>query len=113
MLRLTVLLIVVTLTGIPVLPAACLTWCGEHRTTTGYCHEAVKNGSPVVTDANATCKALLTERTFIREEARPVLHAVHSLPVFRIAETTPTPALTGHRRGAMTAPPKAPLVLRV
>jgi hypothetical protein len=115
MLRCTVLLIVVTLTGLPVLPAACLTWCGEHRTTIGFCHdEAVDNGPLVIAAANATCKALLTERTFIREEARPVLHAVHTLPAFWAATTLATaPASASHNRGGTHAPRKAPLVLRV
>lgn len=115
MLRLSVLLIVVTLTGLPVLPAVCLTWCGEHRTTIGFCHdEAVKNGLPVVRAANATCTALLTERTFIREEARPVLHAVHTLPMFEAAAPLPAAAaLASHHRGVIHAPLKAPLVLRV
>lgn len=115
MLRLTVLLIVVTLTGLPVLPAVCLTWCGEHRTTIGFCHdEAVGNGSPVVTAANATCTALLTERTFIREEARPVLQAVHTLPVFGAVKPLATArAFVRGRRDVINAPPAAAFVLRV
>jgi hypothetical protein len=114
MLRLTVLLIVVTVTGLPVLPAACLIWCGEHRTTIGFCHdEAVKSGSPVVTAANAACEALLTEGTFIREEVRPGLHAVHTLPVFGAVASPAVPVLASRHRGMMNAPPKARLVLRV
>src|SRR5262245_10486585 len=113
MLRFTVLLIVVTLTGLPVLPAACLSWCGEHRTTLGFCHnEAVKNGLPIVVAATDTCTALLTDGTFILEEARPVLHAVHNLPVFEASAPLAT-AFAGHRPSAMEARPQAPLVLRV
>jgi hypothetical protein len=72
----------------------------------------VKNGLPVVTAATVTCTALLTERTFIREEARPVLHAVHILPVFA-ASLAPVPAPAGHHRRVIRASRNAPLVLRV
>jgi|RhiMethySRZTD1v2_1073278.scaffolds.fasta_scaffold00121_15 hypothetical protein len=115
MLRLTVLLIVVTLTGLPVLPAACLTWCGEHRTTIGFCHdEAVKNGLPVVSAATVTCTALLADGTFVREEARPVLHAVQTLPVFGAVAPPPTAPLLAHlHRGVIDPPLNARLVLRV
>jgi hypothetical protein len=115
MLRITVLFIVVTLTGLPVLPAVCLTWCGQHRTTSGSCHdEAVKNGVPVVSAANDMCTALPADRTFIREDMRPVLHAVHTMPVFAPAEPLATaPTLASHHRGPIDVPPNRPLVLRV
>ena len=46
----TVALIVTTLTGLPVVPAICLSWCGEQKTTTQYCHdEAVGDGLAVIT----------------------------------------------------------------
>ena len=117
MLRLTALLIVVTLTGLPVIPTACLMWCGtQDTTTTRFCHDEARNGSVFISSANVTCRALVTEDWFIREEMRPVLHAVYELPVSR---TTVLPALatahsfTGHDRGATDARATHPIVLRV
>jgi hypothetical protein len=72
----------------------------------------VKNGLRFVTVANTTCTALLTERTFIREEARPVLHAVQILPVFATS-LSPAPAPAGHHRSVIRVSLNAPLVLRV
>jgi hypothetical protein len=99
MLRLTVALIVVTLTGLPVLPAMCHTWCGEDKTTTEYCHdEAVGNGS------------------FIREDARPVLHTVQYLTAARTASMLTTAAahsFSAPHQHTVLAPPAPPLVLRV
>jgi hypothetical protein len=114
MLRITVFFIVVTLTGLPAFSAACFTWCGEHSTTTGSCHdEAVKNGSPVLSVANVACTALLAERTFMREDARPVLHAVHAVPVFAATAPRTAPALASRDRGVIHPPPTVPIVLRV
>ncbi len=103
------------MTGLPVLPAVCLTWCGEHRTTIGFCHdEAVKNGLPTVTAATDSCTALLTDGTFVREDTRPVLHAVHTLLVFGPAALrTKAPVVAGSYRGVTHVPLKQPLVLRV
>lgn len=116
MLRLTVALIVVTLTGLPVVPAICLSWCGEHKTTTEYCHdEAVGNGSAAVITQRAECRALVIDSPFIREDARPVLHPVQDLTA---ARTAPTLRITAahnlkapHQLTVLAAPP--PLVLRV
>jgi hypothetical protein len=80
MLRLTVAFIVVTLTGLPVLPAICHVWCGS-TTTSEFCHdEAVENGFAVVINEGAECGALVTDRLFIAKDDRPVLHTVPSLP---------------------------------
>jgi hypothetical protein len=90
MLRLTVAFIVVTLTGLPVLPAMCHDWCGEDKATTEYCHvEAVGSRSPAVTAAGALCRALFIDDPFLREDARPVPHTVHHLHAAR----TSAPAL--------------------
>ena len=92
MLRITVAFIVVTLTGLPVLPAMCHTWCGEDKTTTGSCHdEAVGNGSAVVITERAGCRALVTDYPFIRDDARSVLHTVQYFPTGRsVAALTST-----------------------
>src|SRR5262245_63830689 len=75
MLRITVAFIVVTLTGLPVLPAMCHTWCGEDKATREYCHnEAVGNGSAAVITERGICRALVTDDPFIREDARLVPH---------------------------------------
>ncbi len=100
MLRLAVALIVVTLTGLPVVPAICLSWCVEHKTTTEYCHdEAVGNGA------------------FIREDARPVLHTVQYLTAARTATMATTAAAHSvsvvPRQHTVLASPAPPLVLRV
>jgi hypothetical protein len=116
MLRVTVALIVVTLTGVPVVPAICLSWCGEHKTTTEYCHdEAVGNGSAALLTDRAECRALVTDDPFIREDARPVLHAVPSLPV---PSTVPASTSTTHtaialRRNVVHGVSAATLVLRL
>lgn len=115
MLRITVALIVVTLTGLPVVPAICLSWCGEHKTTTEYCHdEAVGNGSPAITTARAACNGPVTDNPFVREDTRPVLHAVHDLTAARTASTLTITAAHNlkapHQLTVLAAPP---LVLRV
>lgn len=116
MLRLTVTLIAVTLTGLPVVPAICLSWCGEHKTTIEYCHdEAVGNGSPTVTTARADCNAPVTDNPFIREDPRPAPHTVQDLPAVRMTVSALTPvhpfiALPGN---VSHAAPPPPLVLRV
>ena len=80
MLRLTVAFIVVTLTGLPVLPAMCHVWCGS-KTTSEFCHdEAVENGFAAVINEGAECGALVTNYPFIAKDDRPVLHTVPSLP---------------------------------
>jgi hypothetical protein len=117
MLRLTVALIVVTLTGLPVVPAICLSWCGEHKTTTEYCHdEAVGNGSPAITTARAACGAFVKDSPFIREDARPVLHTVQHLTAARTASmlgTAAAPSFNAPRPHTVLASPAPPLVLRV
>ena len=109
MLRLTVAFIVVTLTGLPVLPAMCHTWRGT-TATSEFCHdEAVENGSAA---ERAECRALVTDYPFIREDARPVLHAVPSLPAAGTAAVTfaaHTFVAPSVRAGVRTPP----LVLRV
>ena len=99
MLRLAVALIVVTLTGLPVVPAICLSWCGEHKTTTEYCDdEAVGNGA------------------FIREDARPVLHTVQYLTAARTASLLTTAAahhFSAPHQHIVLASLAPPLVLRV
>jgi len=116
MLRVTVALIVVTLTGFPVAPAICLSWCGEHKTTTEYCHdEAVGNGSAAVMTQRADCTALVIDSPFIREDARPVLHAVQHLTSARTASTltiTAPHSLSARNQLTVLAPPP-PLILRV
>ena len=112
MLRLTIAFIVVTLTGLPVLPTMCHTWYGA-KATSESCHdEAVGNGSAA---ERAECRALVTDYPFIREDARPVLHAVPYLPV---ASTAPTPVSAMHmmialRRPAVSGVPATTLVLRL
>ena len=114
MLRITVAFIVVTLTGLPVLPAMCHAWCGEDKTTTGPCHdEALGNGLAAVITERAECGALVADYPFIREDAQPVLHAVPSLPAVRTA-----PALTFATQTFIALPlrtgvPAPPVVLRV
>jgi len=94
MLRLTVALIVVTLTGLPVLPAMCHTWCGEDKTTIGSCHDgAVENGFAVVINEGVECDALVTDYPFIAKDDRPVLHTVPSLLA---ATTVPTLSAPRH-----------------
>ena len=117
MLRLTVALIVVTLTGLPVLPAMCHTWCGEDKTTNGSCHdEAVANGSAAVVTVRAECRALVTDDPFIREDARPVRHAVQHLTAARTASMLTTAAahtFNAPHQHTVLASPTPPLVLRV
>ena len=114
--RLTAFLIVVTLTGLPVFPTACLTWCGEQDTATGSCHDEARDGSVFISSANVTCTALVADGWFVREEMRPVLHAVCDLPMSRTAVRPAIPTghgFAGHERGASDAPPSSPIVLRV
>jgi len=117
MLRHAVALIVVTLTGLPVVPAICLSWCGEHKTTTEYCHdEAVGNGSAAVISQRAECRALVIDSPFIREDARPVLHTVQHLSTARTASMLATAAahsFSAPHQHTVLASPKPPLVLRV
>jgi hypothetical protein len=117
MLRITVAFIVVTLTGLPVLPAMCHAWCGEDKTTNEYCHdEAVGNGSATLITERAICTALVTDDPFIREDARPVLHTVQAWLAVRM--TVPRPPSTARRfiarlDKANPGAPAPPLVLRV
>ena len=117
MLRLTVAFIVVTLTGLPVLPAMCHTWCGEDKTKSGYCHdEAVGNGSAAVITQRAECRALVIDSPFIREDARPVLHTVQYLTAARTASLLTTAAahhFSAPHQHTVLASPAPPLVLRV
>ena len=117
MLRATVALIVVTLTGLPVVPAICLSWCGEHKTTTEYCHdEAVGNGSAAVITQRVECRALVIDSPFIREDARPVLHTVPLLTAARTASLLTTAAahtFKAPHQHTVLASPVPPLVLRV
>ena len=117
MLRLTVAFIVVTLTGLPVVPAICLSWCGEHKTTTEYCHdEAVGNGSAAVITQRAECRALVIDSPFIREDARPVLHTVQYLTAARTASLLTTAAahhFSAPHQHIVLASLAPPLVLRV
>jgi hypothetical protein len=70
---------------------------------------------PVVAAADDTCTALLTDGgTFIREEAQPVLHAVHHGLWFAVAAPTVTArGFAGHHRGVVGGPVKPFFVLRV
>jgi hypothetical protein len=117
MLRITVAFIVVTLTGLPVLPAMCHTWCGEDKTTSEFCHdEAVGNGSPAITTAWANCRAPVIDSSFIREDARPVLHTVQLLTAARTASLLATAAahtFSAPHQHTVLASPAPPLVLRV
>jgi len=114
MLRLTAILVVATLTGLPVVPAACLTWCGEQQTTRGYCHdEAAKNGAPIITTASASCGSVVTEGAFIREEGRPVLRAVQNLVALKIPGLIAAAPGFAAARSATDAPRQAPRVLRI
>ena len=117
MLRITVAFIVVTLTGLPVLPAMCHTWCGEDKATSDTCHdEAVGNGSAAVISERAECRALVTDYPFIREDARPVLHTVQPLSAARMMVSTPTSTARAFIARLDTVSPGAPappLVLRV
>ena len=93
MLRLTVASIVVTLTGLPVLPAMCHVWCGS-ITTTEFCHDgAVENGFAAVINEGTECGALVTDYPFIAKDDRPVLHTVPSLLA---ATTVPTLSAPRH-----------------
>ena len=117
MLRITVAFIVVTLTGLPVLPAMCHTWCGEDKAPREHCHdEAVGNGSAAVITKRAICRALVTDDPFIREDARPVLHTVQPLPAARLTISTPTSsacAFIARLDAVSPGAPAPPLVLRV
>jgi hypothetical protein len=117
MLRITAAFIVVTLTGLPVLPAMCHTWCGEDKTTSEYCHdEAVGNGSPAITTARAECTSLAVDSPFIREDARPVLHTVQHLTAARTSSMLTTAAahsFSAPHQHTVLASPAPPLVLRV
>ena len=117
MLRITVAFIVVTLTGLPVLPAMCHAWCGEDKTTTGPCHdEALGNGLAAVITERAECRALVTDDPFIREDARPVLHTVQPLPAARLTVSTPTSsarAFIARLDAVSSCAPGRLLVLRV
>ena len=116
MLRLTVALIVVTLTGLPVLPAMCHGWCGEDKTTIGSCHdEAVENGFAPVINERAPCGALVTDDPFIAKDDRPVLHTV---PFLLAATTEPTLSAASHTSLALHRPaahrvPALSIVLRL
>jgi hypothetical protein len=107
MLRLTVAFIVVTLTGLPVLPAMCHVWCGS-QTTTEFCHdEAVENGFAAVINERAECGALVTNYPFIAKDDRPVLHTVPFLPAASVAPTLSAASHTSlalHRPTAQRAP---------
>ena len=116
MLRLTVALIVVTLTGLPVLPAMCHAWCGEDKTTRGSCHdEAVENGFAAVINQRAECGALVTDDLFIAKDYRPVLHTVPLLPATSLIPTLRAARHTSlaFGRHAVYRVPALSLVLRV
>jgi len=116
MLRLTVALIVVTLTGLPVLPAMCHIWCGEDKTTIGSCHdEAVESGFAAVINERAECGALVTNYPFIAKDDRPVLHTVPFLPAGSVGPTLSAASHTSlalHRPTAQRVPALS-LVLRL
>ncbi len=116
MLRLRVALIVVTLTGLPVLPAMCHAWCGEDKTTSGSCHdEAVENGFAAVINQRADCGALVTDDLFIAKDDRPVLHTVpFLLPVTTAPALSPAShALFALHRFTANRVPALSLVLRL
>ena len=112
MLRFTVAFIVVTLTGLPVVPTMCHTWCGPQAASESCHDEAVGNGSAA---DRAECRALVTDDPFIREDARPVLHAVPSLPAPSGVPTgtSATHTVIALRRNAVDGVPAPTLVLRL
>jgi hypothetical protein len=67
MIRLTALLVVFNLAGLPAANAACLAWCGPEPATTSHCHD---EESPAIARDDGAC-AVLNERPFLREDPRP------------------------------------------
>jgi hypothetical protein len=116
MLRITVALIVVTLTGLPVVPAICLSWCGDHKTTMStVMTKPWGTGQPFITQ-RAECRALVIDSPFIREDARPVLHTVQYPTTARTVSMLTTAAahqFSAPRQHTVLASPPPPLVLRV
>lgn len=67
MIRLTALLVVFNLAGLPAANGVCLAWCGPGPATTSHCHD---EESPAIARIDGAC-AMLKERPYIREDPRP------------------------------------------
>jgi hypothetical protein len=116
MASITTLLVVLTLTGEPVVNALCIVWC-DTSSATMNCVEAIAQTTmaELTPAAGAACDAALTISPFVREEGRDgsrtaVVTSV-SASVIAPEETQPAPILG--RVDAIDGRRAPPLVLRI
>jgi hypothetical protein len=111
MVRITVILVVLTMTSFPAASAACVAWCGAQTATTGPCHDG---DSPQIARVQGRCAALELH-PFVREDLRVTLDAAPGIPIL---ETLAVPAATDRtlRRAIRVVRSRSatpPLVLRL
>ena len=112
MLRLTSLLIVLTLAGLPATSAMCLAWCGMQPAGAGDCQHSE---GPATLVSGDSC-AVLVGSPLIRQDVRAGPDVVIGLPVARslaaLNAATVEPLIRSDW-GVVGSPPRAPLVLRL
>lgn len=110
MLRITVFLVVLTLTSFPTAAAVCVAWCGA-QAATGSCHE---QDSPQIASEQGRCAAL-EQRPFVREDLRTSLDAAPGLVILEVSAPLPPAAaeIPIVARGGGIQLPVARLVLRL
>ena len=116
MTQLAAILIVLTLTGEPVVNALCITWC-DQPSERQYCGDVIAQPtSPALSVAGSTaCATLLTASPFLREEGRIAYPAIApaTAPNVDCALTETGPARWLASRDATRGRPVPVLVLRV
>lgn len=112
----TAFLVVLTLTGEPVVNALCIAWC-DTQSETMNCDEAIAQiAVPQITAAVGTmCVVILATAPFLREEGRDSgrIAVVAATSVSVVSPWETHPASTQHGGGATGVLRAAPLVLRV
>ena len=110
MIRLTALLVVFNLAGLPAANAVCLAWCGLRPATTAHCHD---EESPAIARHDGAC-AVLKERPYVREEPQPSVGIACGLSsTAPLSWAQPAPAVIGTCCGPANWTPSPPLVLRI
>ena len=111
MIRLTSLLIVLTLAGLPTTSAVCLTWCDTEPSGVGDCDHP--EGAAVLPYGDSC--AVLVGSAFIRQDVRGT-DVVLALPVAQSPAALTVAAVAPLIRSDwrfVGSPPRAPLVLRL
>jgi hypothetical protein len=112
MIRLTSLLIVLTLASLPAASAICLAWCDMHPSGAGDCHHA--DGALAV-NPEGSCAALVAA-PFLRQDVRVGTDVVPGPPViarFAAPDVADADAPVRSDRRFPGSPPRAPFVLRL